>query len=217
MNWNGYLLEESKHVQARLLEWTKEVFVLERIGLTFTGAVWGWCGTHLELEPMWVPLMVPCILAVFLAWRSRGVYGDIRLAEKYLLSIEQTVLNELSSENRSGEFEVRGWQDFKVKHRSPFRAFAAFVFWIALILLTGIVAVLSYSFVGSRIDLVTAGGGVLLLFLIFGFLEILVWHVMPRIWIVIIRLLEQFQDSKDRNDAARRSDRKARRKEERIE
>jgi hypothetical protein len=131
-NLAEYLLKESEHLKKVYDESAKEISILERYALVATGAIWSWCAANVKSPVFHVLIWVPLIIQILFGLRAWGIYQSMVSTREYLERIEMTV--QLP--------EGLGWGRFLKQHSRGLRVSTSYAFWIALHIITLVVALL---------------------------------------------------------------------------
>jgi hypothetical protein len=127
----GFLLKEAEQLRNLYMASAKEIGSLERYTLIATGAIWSWGLAQQNESYVSLLAWVPLVLQIFFGLRAWGIYQDMVWIRKYLSEIETTM----------GIPEQLGWGHRRDERKRRLRVITGFAFWIALPLLTVLVAV----------------------------------------------------------------------------
>jgi hypothetical protein len=126
-----YLLREAEQLRNLYADSIKEIAMLERYTLLATGAIWSWGASQKISEYLSFLVWVPLVIQLFFGLRAWGIYQDITWIRKYLSGIETTL----------GLPDELGWGHRQADPRLRLRIITGFAFWIALPVLTAVIAI----------------------------------------------------------------------------
>lgn len=115
----SYLMAERDFVRAIASEYSKETAALEKYALTLSGVIWSWGATHFGSVGIKVLFFAPALTTFLFGLRAWSVYRARESARAYVRTLSPS-----------------GWESYLCDHSGSFRVHTAYMFWVALQLVT---------------------------------------------------------------------------------
>ena len=123
--YDGFLVEEFKHIQTSYHNLVEEAWQLERYAILVTGATWGWCATNTKSPGFALLVWFPSVACFLFGMRAAGIHFQLKATRRCMADIEKSF-------NLPQSISWASEQIRQSKGIPSFVAISAYLFWLVL-------------------------------------------------------------------------------------